>query len=192
VTVHVVPPVPVPRDIQAKQVANAVRLTWQAPTGHYRVLRAGDEKNSAYALVAPDLQQNEWTDTAVEDGKTYHYLVQGFQAVPGGPVAESDLPEPVSITPEAPLPGAPTGLRAVAGIASIELSWDVPEGTPAVSFRIYRAEGNAELVKIGESAAVPSYSDKTAEAGKTYRYAVSAVDAAGREGPQSTTTEASR
>jgi len=193
VSLPVVAPPPVPRDIRAEQVGTAVRLTWQSTGTHFRVLRAGEGKDAGYAMVAPDLQQREWTDTAVEFGKTYRYLVQGFEPAGANRVAESDLPEPVSFKAVAPLPVAPTGLRAVAGLGSIELSWEAPEGgTPAASFRIYRATGDGEFVKIGESEGLPSYSDKTAEAGKTYRYAISAVDADGREGPKSAAIEAAR
>ena len=191
-TVPVVAPPPVPRDVRAEQVASGVRVTWQSAGSHFRVLRAGDAKDAPYSLLAPDVTGHEWTDTTAEIGKTYKYLVQGFEPLAAGRVAESDLPEGVSIATEAPLPGAPTNLRAVAGMASVELSWDVPEGTPAVSFRIYRAAGDGELTRIGESQGVPAYSDKTAEPGTVYRYAVSSMDATGREGPKSTPVEATR
>ncbi len=192
ITLPVVAPPPMPQEVRAEPTASGVRVTWQSPGSHFRVLRAGDARDAAYALLAPDVTAHEWTDTITEFGKTYRYLVQGFEPLAGGRSAESDLPDAVSVTPEAPLPVAPVNLRAVAALTSIELSWDVPEGTPVVGFRIYRAEGDRELARIGEIPGVPSYSDKTAEPGKTYRYAVSAIDANGREGPKSAAVEASR
>lgn len=187
-TIPVVPPPDVPHEIVAESAAAGVRLTWKSTGSHFRVLRmAGTEKD--YRQVAPDVAQHEWVDTAVEFGKPHSYLVQTFVPLPGGRAAESDLPEAVSIVPRAPLPGVPTGLRAVPGTASIELSWEGPEGAAPAGYHIYRAIGNGEFVKIGETGAVPTYSDRTAEAGKVYRYAVSGVDETGREGPRSAAVE---
>ena len=55
---------------------------------------------------------------------------------------------------------------------SIELAWD-PAGESAVKgYRVYRAPANGAFGPIADTGAVPTYSDHTAEHGKTYRYAV--------------------
>ena len=180
----------VPHNIAAESTAKGVRLTWQAKGAHFRVLRQA-AKETGFTLVAADVTQTEWLDATAEFGKTYSYLVQTFVPLAGGTVAESDLPEALSITPEAPLPGVPAGLRAVSGAASIELSWDAPEGIAPAGYRVYRATGDGQFTKIGEASAAPAYSDRAVEAGKVYRYAVCAVDAAGREGARSAPVEAS-
>jgi fibronectin type 3 domain-containing protein len=82
-------------------------------------------------------------------------------------------------------------LRAVPAATSIELSWDTPEGAAPTGYRVYRANAAGEFAKIAELGAVPTYSDSAVEAGKVYRYAVSAIDASGREGARSTVVEAS-
>jgi fibronectin type 3 domain-containing protein len=41
------------------------------------------------------------------------------------------------------------------------------------------------MEKIADVSVVPSYSDRKVEHGKTYRYAVAAVDQAGNESPRS-------
>ena len=187
--VAVLPPPDVPHNIAAESTAKGVRLTWQAKGAHFHVLRlAGTE--AGYSVVAADVAQTEWVDATAEFGKPYSYLVQTFVPLPGGREAESDLPEVRSITPEAPPPGVPAGLRAVPAAASIELSWDTPEGAAPAGYRVYRAVAGGEFVKIGEAGAAPAYSDRSAEAGKVYRYAVCAIDAAGREGARSTPVEA--
>jgi hypothetical protein len=189
-SVPVVKAVEMPHDIMAESAAAGVRLTWKGEGQHFRVFRSADEKDAAYTQMAGDVTAHEYADASAEFGKTYRYLVQSFEPAGGGHIAESELPGAVTVTPVAPLPGVPAGLRAIAGTASIELSWDAPEGTPAVAYRIYRSTGDGEFVKIGEAEAAPAYSDKAVEAGKTYRYAVSAVDAAGREGKRSAAVEA--
>jgi len=118
-TVSVVPPPDVPHDIVAASAAAGVRLTWQAKGEHFHVLRLGG-KETGYSLAAADVTQNEWVDSAAEFGQPYSYLVQTFVPLPGGKEAQSDLPEAKSITPEAPAPGVPTGLRAVPAATSIE------------------------------------------------------------------------
>jgi len=187
--IAVVGPPEAPRGIAAESTAQGVRLTWQAKGGHFHVLRmAGTE--TEYKLVAPDVAQTEWVDSTAEFGKPYSYLVQTFVPLAGGREAQSDLPEARSITPEAPPPGVPAGLRAVSGAASIELSWDTPEGAAPAGYRVYRAIADGAFAKIGEAGAAPAYSDKAVEAGKVYRYAVSAMDASGREGPRCAPAEA--
>jgi fibronectin type 3 domain-containing protein len=45
------------------------------------------------------------------------------------------------------------------------------------------------MEKVADVSVVPSYSDRKVEAGKTYRYSVSAVDQAGNESPRSATVD---
>jgi hypothetical protein len=179
----------VPHDIAAESNAKGVRLTWQAKGAHFHVLRQAG-KETGYTLIAADVAQTEWVDATAEFGKPYSYLVQTFVPLPGGREAESDLPEARSITPEAPLPGVPAGLRAVAGATSIELSWDPPEGIAPAGYRVYRAVADGPFARAGEAGAAPAYSDRAVEAGKAYRYAVCAIDATGREGARTAAVEA--
>jgi len=188
-TVSVLPPPAVPGRIVAESAATGVRLTWQAEGGHFHILRQA-AKEAGYAVVAADITGHEWVDSTSEFGKPYSYLVQTFVPLPGGKEAQSDLPEAVSITPEAPLPGAPTGVRAVTSASSVELSWDTPEGAAPAGYRIYRAAAGGEFAKLAEVGIAPAYSDSAVEAGKVYRYAVAAIDASGREGPRSAAVEA--
>jgi fibronectin type 3 domain-containing protein len=64
---------------------------------------------------------------------------------------------------------------------SIELNWERNTEEDLSGYRVYRAEGNGALEKIADVAAVPSYSDRKVEHGKSYRYAIAAVDQAGNE-----------
>ena len=68
---------------------------------------------------------------------------------------------------------------------SIELNWERNTEEDLNGYRVYRAEGNGTLEKIADVSVVPSYSDRKAEHGKTWRYAISAVDRAGNESPRS-------
>jgi hypothetical protein len=185
--VDVIAPPDEPADVRAEMTRGGLRLTWRAHGDHFRVLRelATAER---YDLVA-EVTQPEWTDKAAEVGTRYRYLVQTFVPQSDNRVAESDLSEPLEVTPEPVEPAAPTGLRAVAGPNSIELAWDPADESGIKGYRVYRAPAEGAFERIAESGAVPTYSDHAAEHGKTYRYAIAAVGATGKEGPQSAPLE---
>ena len=86
-------------------------------------------------------------------------------------------------------PVAPKGLQASNAPNSIELNWERNTEGDLNGYRVYRAEGNAALEKIADVSVVPSYSDRKVEHGKTYHYAITAVDQSGNESPRSATIE---
>jgi fibronectin type 3 domain-containing protein len=105
--------------------------------------------------------------------------------------AESGIAGPVSITPEDIFPPkVPANLQAIVGSGSVELAWDRNTEPDLEGYRIYKAVNGGELQAAGELIATPSFSDKNVQAGKKYRYAVSAVDHKGNESAKSGVVEA--
>jgi len=186
VSLAVIPPLDRPSNLSGEPTSAGLRLTWQARGGHFRVLRASGA-GEHYDLVATTALP-EWTDPNIRFGAPYRYMVQTFVPQSDNREAQSELSQPYSITPEAPAPGAPTDLRAVGGPASVELSWAGSPEPDVTGYRIYRGPPNGTLERIGETGPIPSYSDRTAEHGHNYAYAVSAVNASGKESPQSPPT----
>jgi hypothetical protein len=185
--VPVVAPPDKPAGIEPVNVPPGVRLTWQARGTDFRVYRKIADGD--YAPVA-NVKTPEWTDTDTEYGKRYSYLVQSIVKVGDRKEAESELSEEASIVPRDIFPpAAPKGLQASIAPNSIELNWEPNTEQDLGGYRVYRSEGNGALEKIGESSAVPSYSDRKAEHGKTYHYAISAVDHSGNESPRSATID---
>ncbi len=187
VILPVVPPPDPPAGLAATSTAAGVRLAWRSAAPRFRVVRKAGEETQ-YTTVAPDLTEHEWTDPNSTPGTAYSYMVQSVVPLGNGRQAESELAE-VKITPEAPLPAAPAGLVAVPGSNSIELTWEVPSGDVA-GYRLYRALASGAFEKLAEMNGIPTYSDRAVEHGKSYRYAVSAVNSSGREGPRSEIREA--
>jgi hypothetical protein len=182
VNLEIVPEPEKPAGVRPESTAKGVRLTWQGGAGRYHVFRrAGDEKE--YRLAASP-EQPEWVDEGVETGKTYSYLVQ--RIVPAGvKTAESELSGAATITVKDSFPPAtPTGLRAVGATSSIELTWERNTEADLAGYRVYRSAGDGPFEKVGD-VAVPAYSDRAVEAGKPYRYRVTAVDASGNESERS-------
>ncbi|MCX6626921.1 MAG: hypothetical protein NTW28_04730 [Candidatus Solibacter sp.] len=187
VVVPVVTPPEKPGGLATATALEGVRLTWQARGTDFRVFRKTGE--GGYA-PAGNVQKPEWTDTATEFGKVYTYVVQTIVKLDNRKEAESELSDEASVIPRDIFPpAAPKGVQAASAPNSIELNWEGNSEGDLSGYRVYRGEGNGALEKIADVSAVPSYSDRRVEHGKTYRYAIAAVDQTGNEGPRSAPVE---
>jgi hypothetical protein len=183
VVVPVVAPPEKPGGIAPTVTQQGVHLTWQARGTDFRVFRKADD--GGFAPVA-NVQMPEWTDTATEFGKRYTYLVQTIVKLGNRREAESELSDEASVVPSDIFPpAAPQGVQGSSAPNSIELNWERNTEEDLHGYRVYRGEGNGAMEKIADVSVVPSYSDRKVEHGKTYRYAVAAVDQAGNESPRS-------
>src|SRR5438034_762887 len=178
-----------PQNLVATGGNAQVGLTWQAPGSNggspitnYKIYRGGAP--STETLLTTVGAVTSYTDTAVTNGVTYYYQVSAVNNVGEGPRSNE-----ASATPTAPAtpPGAPQGLVATAGDATVTLTWSAPSsngGSPITNYRIYRSTtGGGETLQatIGN---VLTYSDTSVTNGVTYYYQVSAVSNVG-EGPRS-------
>src|SRR5262249_34506708 len=127
-----------------------------------------------------------------EIGKKYSYLVQAYTDLGAHREAQSDLSQERTLTFDDKFPpGAPANLRATASANSVELSWDANTEPDLAGYRIYRSVNGGAFEKIADVNEIPAYSDKPVDAGKAYRYVVTAVDESGNESVRSTVAEAS-
>ncbi len=188
VNLPVVAPPERPAEVRAEATAEGVRLTWRARGDSFRIYRRTG--SDGFAPVA-NVPQPSWTDSGAEFGKHYVYQVQTIVKLPNNTEAESDVSEEAGITPEDRFPPAvPAGLNAATAPNSIELSWEGDTEPDLAGYRVYRSTGAGPFEKIGEMVTIPSYSDRAVEHGKTYRYAVSAIDKTGNESARSGPVEA--
>jgi fibronectin type 3 domain-containing protein len=76
------------------------------------------------------------------------------------------------------------GLVWFPGVAkphSVTLTWH-PSSSPAAGYNVYRRTGDeTKFVRLASLVLEPRYEDRIVSSGRTYFYAVTAVDAAGRE-----------
>ncbi len=186
VAVPVVAPPGVPSDVRADNTSEGVRLSWSGIGTQYRIFRrAGDEPYQPVAIVP----QSPWTDTTTTFGQRYRYQVQTIVKPAENREAESELSAEVAITPVDRFPPAtPAGLHAAEAPASVELSWDRNTDPDLAGYRVYRSVAGGPPEKIADTR-IPSYSDRSVERGKSYRYEVTAVDEAGNESPHSSAAE---
>ncbi len=176
--VRVIDPLPAPENVKAQATADGIELTWTGK-GNFRVFRKSGEDNEFRRLAVVD--RLSFVDGSAEFGKTYEYAVQSA-AKAGSSEAESDPSHTVSITAEDRFPpSVPTAMKALPGTNTIELAWErSPEGDVA-GYLVYRADGDGAFARLGDRSEAPSFSDRTIEHGKRYRYRVSAVDVKGNE-----------
>ncbi len=188
VNLPVVPPPAAPASLKGEATATGVLLTWKGGPGDFRIFRrAGKEPD--FSRVA-DVDQDHWTDPNSEFGTFYSYVVQRIVKLGSGREAESDLSNAVSFTPVDTFPPAPpAGLRAIPATGSIELSWERNSEPDLAGYRVYRAAPGGTWERLA-AVDLPGFSDRGVEKGKTYRYAVSAVDRSGNESGRSAETAA--
>lgn len=169
-----------PAGLKAESAPGGVMLTWNpGARGVVRIYRrtARDEAES----LAGTSDESQFLDTAAVVGTAHIYRAQRVVASESS-AAESPFTAPVFITPQDTFPPAiPANLVIQAGIGAVELAWDRNTEPDIAGYRVWRAEGDQPLKPLGEQVATASYSDKSVEAGKRYRYAVSSVDMAGNE-----------
>ena len=187
VRLHVIPPLEQPV-VKAEAVAEGVRLTWTASSGaQYRIYRQAPLEPKPGLLATA--QRPEYTDPQTQYGKTYQYSVEAF--VPSGDSeSRSEISQTAAITPEDHFPPAvPGGLAALAGVSTIELSWN-PDSDPDLrGYYVYRSTAGGPFSRVGDLVETPAYSDRAVESGKRYSYSVSAVDQLGNESARAAAVE---
>jgi hypothetical protein len=186
-----------PAELRTAVFEDRIEVRWTAPAAAidgsapprlqgYRVFKSEDGGPSREATSAP-VAETVFADREFQFGRTYAYFVRA--AAPGeAPFAESADSLRTEVTPRDTFPpAAPTGLRAAAGRADINLSWDAGGARDLAGYRVWRRPaGTAVFTALFAAPVVENtYTDRPPEAGRRYEYAVTAVDRAGNEGPRS-------
>jgi fibronectin type 3 domain-containing protein len=182
VTLAVGEPLATPADFKAVSDPKGVRLTWSGGPGRYRIFRGvGDAMPQRLA----ESDKPEYVDTAVDFGSPYRYFVQAL----AGELRQSGISAIVGVTPaDAFPPAVPAGLMAVAGVNSIELSWQPNTEEDLAGYQVYRSTGGAEE-RIAGPVDAPNFSDRTVEIGKKYSYTITSIDRTGNESAHSAAVE---
>jgi fibronectin type 3 domain-containing protein len=184
VTMTVVDPLAKPT-LKAESDAAGAKLSWDVKSPVARLFRkTATEKEPTQ--IAEVQNGTEFVDVNAEYGKPYEYSVTAWNGT-----ARSEASDTVALTPvDTFAPPPPDGLRAIAGVNTIELAWDrVADVADLRGYRVYRSVEGGAFERLTERAEVPSFSDKTAPAGKRCWYAVTAFDVAGNESPRSAAVE---
>ncbi len=182
ILLDIVEPLAQPTDVKVAASADGVVIDWTAvERAHaYRILRQapGEEKLSEVGTS----DSNHFIDKTSQFDVPYQYAVVALAE--GG--AESPRSKVLSITPVDIFPPAvPSAVAALAGPESIELSWQRSPESDLAGYIIYRSVDNGPWERLPGMVNLPSFSDRTVEHGKTYRYEITSIDKKNNESAKS-------
>jgi hypothetical protein len=129
-------------------------------------------------------------DPIAKRGETYRYTAQRVRSITlsGHDLEIRSAPSPTitAVMRDTFPPAAPSGLAAVPGNGSIDLSWEPNTEPDLVGYIVYRQTVTADGTLAGAPTRLtpsvipaPAYSDIMAQPGQTYSYSVVAIDSAG-------------
>ena len=211
VQVPLAPTLPPPTDLNARVTAYGVVLTFtsilrepSAPDLTYACRVYRKEQGTATPVLVGELQpstspQTQLLDRSLEWQKTYLYWVAVVTQVQrngrteGEVEGDSSAPVTVSANDIFP-PAVPAGLQAVFSSVgqqpSVDLTWAPDTDSDLAGYNVYRREENGPWTRINSALlATPAYRDGNVAAGRTYFYAITAVDVHGNESVRSPETE---
>ena len=182
-----------PTDLAASAAADAVTLSWSAPTTGgpvtgYRLWRQSGE--AAFSVQGDDLAADALTykDTAVTASTTYQYRLQAQAAV--GPGLRTAAVS--ATTPAAPAPGVPADVACNYRNGRVTVYWDPPPtGGPVTHYLLWQQIDSGTWAVTGDPVATGrsyySYRFAAPADADTLAYRVQAVGPGGA-GPRSDTT----
>lgn len=182
-----------PERLTASPGEGQVRLAWSAtallvdgspapPTLGYEVLRAPSAAGPFGPITPEPIATRDFTDRGLTNEETYYYAVRAVRTEPAGS-ARSVLSAVASATPVDLTPPSPPGnLVAVPAETAVRLAWNASPEEDVAGYVVYRAEApGAAFVRLTPTPiTTTTYIDRAVERGKTYAYAVTAVDRATR------------
>jgi hypothetical protein len=188
------PPPPAPAGLSVEPRARGVELTWRgdgpavAGFAVYRRPAASRSWGEPLATLAADART--YLDETARYGERYIYAVTALGAQE--PRVESGFGEEREVDYEdrfAPAP--PEDLVALPQTGGASLVWQPSPDSDAKGYLVYRQDPGADFRKVtAEPISELKYADSGLTPGLAFRYRVTAVDAAGNEGPPTPEVEA--
>jgi len=163
--------------LEARVDPSGVTLAWTPAKGAglYRVTRAAAADGPFQEIGSAE--STEFRDSAALWNTPQWYRVRGV-----GKTRTGEIEGPASRVVEVVArdlfpPGRPTGLRAIIGLTSVELVWDYSSDPDVAGYRVLRGEDADRIEPLAATLVqLANYSDADVLPGRTYYYAISAVD----------------
>ncbi|MFJ7950933.1 lytic polysaccharide monooxygenase [Lysinibacillus sp. NPDC096418] len=159
---------------------NSVKLNWEPSTDNvgvkeYQVLRDGK--------VVGTVPGTTFTDGKLTANTEYTYTVKAVDAA-GNVSLESEavVAKTGNKVQDTEAPTQPKALHSMGHTSSsVDLMWSPSEDNIAVDhYVVYRETSNGQMIVVGTSNTT-TFMDKNLQSNTTYKYTVTAVDAAGNE-----------
>jgi hypothetical protein len=181
----VVKPLEIPA-VKIEATKNGYLLTWpqQGPGIHYVIFRRGPTDKTPMEIGTSE--EPLYLDSSSQWDTPYTYTVVA-QTEKG--LAQSGTSKELAVNhPDTFPPEVPASITALAGPDSVEISWSRSPDADLKGYFVYRSTDGGDFVREGDLVNVPNFSDRHVEHGKSYRYAISAVDQKGNESAKSAPT----
>jgi len=169
-----------PTGLDARSVPGGIELTWVPPgnTGGgqsivYQVLRG---RGPMEQLQIAETLEGEYLDSDVVVGETYYYWVRASSELGQGAAVGGMAVRACTV------PGAVTGLVARRGDGSVNLTWAVPDydGLSSITgYIVLRGVTASSLSEVARLGLTLTHTDAGLENGRTYHYAVRALNYVG-------------
>jgi len=204
VAIPLVPVIPAPEEVSAEVSAEGVRVSWSGPapaqppagvTYRYRIVRR--PVGAPAYIVIDDVEpkaNGSYLDKTFAWEQKYEYRITTLGEVQAqgrsAAVEGEDSPPAEVFTRDIYPPAQPAGLQAVFSSVGqkpfIDLTWAPNLEGDLAGYNVFRWTAGGQPQKLNQKLVeTPSYRDESIEPGKTYFYAVSAVDLRGNESPRS-------
>ncbi|UCC92880.1 MAG: SBBP repeat-containing protein [Thermoplasmata archaeon] len=173
-----------PSDLGLEWGDGTIEVTWGPPVDDggtpvmgYTLHRRVEGEESFTPLISLAVDELGYTDLDLVNGLEYAYALTARNLA-----GESGMCPAVMAVP-AGLPGVPLDLLAVAGIGSVEVTWDMPDddgGHPMLGYRLLRMEEGGVMMPLSEIGPTTThYSDTEVDNAVVYTYCVVALTDAG-------------
>ena len=176
-----------PEGLSVKAGDGRTVLAWQpvqrrqdaSPLGEtvkYQVLRSVD--GGVFAKIGEPVATTTYTDTRVENNRTYAYQVQAVSVYKEGEVA-GGTSQAVEATPlDRTAPPAPRTVEGLRTDVGVKVYWDQVQADDLAGYRVYRRAAGADKAQLVGTVLLPYnlFLDKKAAAGTQYFYSVTSID----------------
>jgi fibronectin type 3 domain-containing protein len=159
-----------PQNLTSSANLQQVALSWSyvANATSYNVKRA-TASGGPYTTIATGVTGTSFTDTGVNAGTTYYYVVSAVN---------SDFESDNSAEASAAVLAAPQNLTASANLQQVALSWSAVANAGSYNIKRAAASGGGPYTTIATGVTGTSFTDTGLTPGTTYYYVVSAVNSA--------------
>jgi hypothetical protein len=191
VSVTVLPAPAPPARLATAAGEHDVRLTWSPPERFvdgaavaeplaYEVLRAPGPDAPAEVVTPAPLEATTFLDRGLETDRTYHYAVRAVRRQ-GSTIVRGQASARVAATPrDTSPPSPPTDLVVTPAPDGVHVGWRPSPEPDVAGYVVYRATADGPFERVGAADAPRTvFLDRDPPPG-SLRYAVTAVDGAGR------------
>lgn len=188
-----------PKNVVAQAGDGLITLGWNAVTTKadgsrhdgfigYNVYRGAEAGRYGENPVNKEpVRTNSYKDSSAVNDTTYYYIIRSVDS-PAPPWRESLNSEEASAAPkDMTPPERPEGLTVVPGVGRIFLTWNESKERDLGGYHVYRSlRSGKDYERLTEKPIIrTTFSDEAVKHGTTYYYIITALDAAGNEGPPS-------